>query len=188
MDIMLGSKKILAIIIISVIISVLVFYAVIYYNLKETEYWGNAPIQVKVPIKNEIINISTIQDIYKLTNVSTSGLKNYSLNNPDPDILIYIWQVYYLKEFPASFIGIYFYEYKSPSQAYFPFKGAYLPNSTYGKYRVFEYREDYLPHFRESIVLIYYYNYLINITGTIYFKNLTLLNQVAFAQMNLMLS
>ncbi|MGB9815689.1 MAG: hypothetical protein ACPLVI_07085 [Thermoplasmata archaeon] len=179
------SKKLLTVLIIVMILAAYILFA--YYNLWHSTYWGNAPQEPSVPIKDAIVNLSIIQNIYNNKSIYTYGLKNNSVANSNGNILLYLSQVYYWKN-SASFLGIYYQKWKTPSQAYFPFKNDIIPNSTFGNYRVFLYREAYLPHYHESIILIYYNNYFINITGTYNFENLESLQKVAFAEMDLMLS
>ena len=182
---MMSLKKILAIIIILVVVLVVAFYFEIYYSVKNATFWGNAPQTTIVPIKVAYVNLSTIENIY-----NTNEIKNYThIYNVSKSNLyqIYIQEIYlYLKNYTS--LSILFQQMDSPSQAYFPFQHALMPLYSSGNYKVFEYKEFYLPHYHESIFLIYYYEYLVNITGQGFFENTTLLQQVGYDQMNIMLS
>ncbi|MDP8011313.1 MAG: hypothetical protein RAK23_00625 [Thermoplasmata archaeon] len=96
-----------------------------YYNL--WHYWGNAPQEPSVPIKDAIVNLSIIQNIYNNKSIYTYGLKNNSVTNSNGNILLYLSQVYYWKN-SASFLRIYYQKWKTPSKAYFPFKNDIIPN------------------------------------------------------------
>ncbi|MGC8609924.1 MAG: hypothetical protein ACP5LM_01060 [Thermoplasmata archaeon] len=182
---MMSLKKILAIIIILVVVLVVAFYFEIYYSVKNATFWGNAPQTTVVPINVAFVNLSTIEKIY-----NTNEIKNYThIYNVSKSNLyqIDIQEIYQsLKNY--SSLSILFQQMDSPAQAYFPFQHALMPLYSSGTYKVFEYKEFYLPHFHKSIFLIYYYEYLINITGTGFFENPTLLQQVGYDQMDIMLS
>ncbi len=182
---MISLKKLIIIIVVVIFVLAFAMYEVMFYNFQNTKYWGNSPQQPYVPINNSIVNLSTVEKIYNNYDIKNGTYKVYNVSTSNY-LKMYFEQTYFYPY--KSFLEVYYQEMDSPSQAYFPFIHTILPNSTYGNYKVFQYREANLPHFHEAIIFIYYYNYFINITGTYYFENVSELQQVAFAQMDLMLS